>query len=582
MERTVGRPRLSLTSAASRPQPLLHSSAVLRFRVVSPPPAVPFEREISGEEALVGRSEECHVVVPDRAVSRRHARVFQRNGEWWVEDLGSRGGTRLNNQALEAPAKIAPGDEIGVGQSSLVLDGGAKSAAKKRISGSMSSLAPGQSVYKSADELLRDSLSGPQPTEDFDMLRRRAERLEVLNSVHHALARSLALDELLEMILDKAFEALEPEEGMIVLRDGPGEYRHAVSRRPPGSFGESLVSRTLLEEVVEKKQAALVCDVAADTKFGTAASIRMSGVRSLIAAPLFDEVGPMGMIALDSRAFVRPFSEDDLELLTSLAAVAALRIRNVALTQEAVERRRLEEELQLARSIQLGLLPRTLPTPAGWSIYGTSFPSRFVSGDHYTVVERGASDLFLMTSDVSGKGMAAALLTASLEALSAMPIETGLPVEEICRHVSKLLYQRTPAAKYATSFVASVDLPTGRLRYTNAGHNPALLVRAAGEIERLGSTGVPLGMLPEAPFAAKEVDLAPGDLFVSYTDGIVEACDPKDEEYGLERMEAVCRDERTKPLAEIATALDRSLERFVRGVPYADDRTLVLLRRESA
>jgi hypothetical protein len=109
-----------------------------------------------------------------------------------------------------------------------------------------------------------------------------------------------------------------------------------------------------------------------------------------------------------------------------------------------------------------------------------------------------------------------------------------------------------------TSFVASVDLPTGRLRYTNAGHNPALLVRAAGEIERLGSTGVPLGMLPEAPFAAKEVDLAPGDLFVAYTDGIVEACDPKDEEYGLERMEAVCRDERAKPLAEIATALDRS------------------------
>jgi sigma-B regulation protein RsbU (phosphoserine phosphatase) len=89
-------------------------------------------------------------------------------------------------------------------------------------------------------------------------------------------------------------------------------------------------------------------------------------------------------------------------------------------------------------------------------------------------------------------------------------------------------------------------------------------------------------MRPEAPFAAKEVELAPGDLFVAYTDGIVEAVDPKDEEYGLERMEAVCRDQRGRPLAEIATALDRSLESFVRGVPYGDDRTLVLLRRESA
>jgi serine phosphatase RsbU (regulator of sigma subunit) len=554
---------------------------VLRLRVVSPPPAAPFEREVTGEEALIGRSEECHIVVPDRAVSRRHARLFRQNGAWHVEDVGSRGGTRLNGMPVDSPLPVRPGDEVGVGQSSLTLDGGTRAAAR-RVSSGVSSLAPGQSVYKSADALLRDSLSGPQPTEDFEMLRRRAARLEVLNSVHHALARSLALDELLEMILEKAFEALAPEEGIIVLRDGPGEYRHAVSRRPPGSVGESLVSRTLLDEVVEKKQAALVCDVAADTKFGTAASIRMSGVRSLIAAPLFDDDGPLGMIALDSRAFVRPFSEDDLELLTSLAAVASLRIRNVALTQEAVERRRLEEELQLARSIQLGLLPRTLPSPTGWELYGTSFPSRFVSGDHYQVVERTGGELFIMTSDVSGKGMAAALLTASLEALSAVPIESGSPVEDICRLVSKLLYQRTPPAKYATSFVASIELATGLLRYTNAGHNPALLVRAGGEIERLGSTGVPLGMLPEASFGAKEVVLAAGDAFISYTDGIVEACDPEDEEYGLERMEAICRELRAAPLAELSAALDRSLAEFARGVPYGDDRTLVMLRRAGA
>jgi serine phosphatase RsbU (regulator of sigma subunit) len=553
---------------------------VLRLRVVSPPPATPFEREVSGQEALLGRSEECHIVVPDRAVSRRHARIFQQDDAWFVEDAGSRGGTRLNGQPVDGPTKISPGDEIGIGQTSLTLDGGiGRSSVKRRSSGGVSSIAPGQSVYKNADALLRDSLSGSHATEDVDNLRRRAARLELLNEVHHALARSMALDELLEMILAKAFEALQPEEGVIVLRDGPGEYRQAVSRRPPGSVGETLVSQTLLGEVVEKKQAALVCDVAADTKFGTAASIRMSGVRSLIAAPLYDEDGPLGMISVDSRAFVRPFDEDDLELLTSLAAVASIRIRNVALAQEAVERRRLEEELQLARSIQLGLLPRQLPTLDGWELFGTSSPSRFVSGDHYQVVERGENELFTMTSDVSGKGMAAALLTASLEALSAVPIEEVLSVEEICRRVSKLLYQRTPPAKYATSFVASVDLGTGHLRYSNAGHNPSLVLRTDGTIERLGSTGTPLGMLPEAPYTANEIDLAPGEVFVAYTDGIVEAEDPDEEEYGLERMEEVCREMRTKPLEELAAALDGSLAEFVRGVPYADDRTLVMLRR---
>jgi len=555
---------------------------VLRLRIVAPPPATPFEREVTGEEALLGRSEECHIVIPDRAVSRRHARIYRQGSDWYVEDAGSRGGTRLNGSPVDLATKIGPGDEVAIGQSTLTVQGGQRSSAARRSSGN-SSIAPGQSVYKSADALLRESVSGAVVTTDVELLRRRAARLELLNAVHQALSRSVALDELLEMILDKAFEALQPEEGVIVLRDAQGEYRRAVARRAPGSVGDSILSRTLLEEVVEKKQAALVCDVAADTKFGTAASIRMSGVRSLIAAPLYDDTGPLGMIALDSRAFVRPFTEDDLELLTSLGAVASLRIRNVALTQEAVERRRLEEELQLARSIQLGLLPRTLPTPTGWSLFGTSFPSRFVSGDHYQVVERGeGSELFMMISDVSGKGMAAALLTASLEALSAVPIEAGSTVEELCYRVSKLLFQRTPPAKYATSFVATVDLKNGRLRYTNAGHNSALLVRADETIERLSSTGVPLGMLPEVPFAAREVELGPGDLVVIYTDGIVEAFDPDDEEFGIERLEDVCRTKRATGLSEISTTIDRALEKFVRGVPYPDDRTLVMLRREPA
>jgi serine phosphatase RsbU (regulator of sigma subunit) len=557
---------------------------VLRIRVVSPPPAPPFEREITAQEALLGRSEECHVVVPDRAVSRRHARLFHEDDVWYVEDVGSRGGTRVNEAQIDGKTRVAPGDEIALGQSVVTLLGREpRSAVSKRSSGSsISSVSPGQSVYKSADALLRESLSGEiTAQQDVEMLKRRAARLELLNEVHHALARSMKLDELLELIMNKAFHALQPEEGILVLRSAKGEYRNAVSRRPPGSAGESLVSRTLLEEVVEKKQSALVCDVAADAKFGTAASIRMSGVRSLIAAPLFDDEGPLGMLSLDSRAFVRPFSEDDLELLTSLAAVASLRIRNVALAQEALERRRLEEELQLARSIQIGLLPRTLPTPAGWSVYGTSFPSRFVSGDHYQVVERGEGELLLMASDVSGKGMAAALLTASLEALSAGPIEVGMPVEELCRRVSKLLFQRTPPAKYATSFVATVHLPSGRLRYTNAGHNPALLVRTAGAIERLASTGVPLGMLPDAPFGARELDLEQGDLLVVYTDGIVEAVDPGDDEFGVERLEEICAAKRDAALADLSTAIDRTLESFVRGVPYHDDRTLVLLRREA-
>jgi serine phosphatase RsbU (regulator of sigma subunit) len=407
----------------------------------------------------------------------------------------------------------------------------------------------------------------------------------MLNEVHRALGRSMALPELLELILDSAWKALGPEEGVIVLRDAPGHYRRATSRRAPGSRAEALLSRTLHEEVIEKRQAALVCDIAADERFGHAASLMMSGIRSLIAAPLFDDQGPLGMIALDSRAHVRSFTADDLELLTSLASVAALRIRNIALVEESAERRRLEEEIKLARAIQVGLLPRELPGLPGWSLHGGSVPSRGVSGDYYlATLRREGDELFGMIVDVSGKGMGAALLTASLEALAASPVQNGMSPGEIAPLVSNLLFRRTPLAKYATALLVSVDIAgaaNGRLGFTNAGHNPALLVRNDGSVERLGATGPPIGLLAEAKFTQQERTLAPGDLLVLYTDGIVEACDPEDEEFGLERLEAFVVALRKGPLEAIAEGLDQALEKFVRGVPYADDRTLVLLRREA-
>ena len=184
-----------------------------------------------------------------------------------------------------------------------------------------------------------------------------------------------------------------------------------------------------------------------------------------------------------------------------------------------------------------------------------------------------------MVADVAGKGMTAALLAACLEALSAGPIEEGLPPEAICARIARLLYARTSAESFATAFLGVLDPATGRLRYANAGHNPALLVRASGEVERLLATGTPLGVLPAARYTVAEVTLAQGEFLVLYTDGIVEATNPDDEEYGLERMIETVLRHRGESLDRLARALNADLETFVRGIPFADDRTLVLLRR---
>jgi sigma-B regulation protein RsbU (phosphoserine phosphatase) len=195
------------------------------------------------------------------------------------------------------------------------------------------------------------------------------------------------------------------------------------------------------------------------------------------------------------------------------------------------------------------------------------------------MLRRDGAECVLLVADVAGKGVAAALLAASVEALSAAPLEQGQPPAELCTSVSRLLYQRTPPEKYATALIAAIDAATGTVEYANAGHNPGLVVRTDGEVEMLGPTGVPLGLLPGMSYRATHVQLAPGDSLVLYTDGITEAAGADDEELGLERLVAVCREHRLASPAELADAIDRTVADFVGSRPPGDDRTLLIARR---
>ena len=217
----------------------------------------------------------------------------------------------------------------------------------------------------------------------------------------------------------------------------------------------------------------------------------------------------------------------------------------------------------------------------GYSLHGGNLPSRGVSGDLYEVFERdeGRECVFLV-ADVSGKGIAAAFLTASLEALAAGPIEVGHPPDHVCAVVGRRLFARTLPAKYATAFLAVLERDSGRIHYTNAGHNPAIVVRANGESQLLGPTGMPVGLMPEATYGSSEAFLEVGDTLIMYTDGITEAENPSEEEFGLDRLLAACVELREEDLEQLGQGVERTLKEFADGVPFADDRTLVLLRRE--
>ena len=567
------------------------SNPSYRFRI-SPAEGAPFDFVFRSESVVVGRSVDADVTIADAFLSRRHSRFFRVGSTLLVEDLGSRNGTLLNNEMVLIPAPVRPGDVVRISQSTITIEEETAAPRPAPLPPTASDELDATILRRASEVLDRQRSEEASRLKSEADLRRYAERLHLLNEVHQALGRSVARDELLELILDRVFDHMKPDRGVLLLRGRDGAVRTAATRSAKrGPETELPVSRSLIREVLDKGMAALVLDVKNDDRFAKAESILLSGIHSLVAAPLLHPEGAQGtagMIVLESSTGSRLFEEGDLELLISLASVAALHLRNLELMQEALERRRLEEELALARRIQRTLLPDSLPTLAGWDLHGLNVPSRGVSGDYYEVVERSAGrECVLMIADVSGKGMAASLLTVSLQALSEGPIEDGLPPEEICARLSRRLFKRTPPEKYATAFLGILETESGLLRYTNAGHNPALVIRAApagstaaAETIELGSTGVPLGLLAAAPYYADTIELGHGDLLVLYTDGIVEAMDPDGEEYGLDRLKQVCASHPGETCAALAAALDRDLLERVRGTPFADDRTVVLARRK--
>jgi len=560
--------------------------------VVQPAKGDRFEFPVESSSVVIGRSGECELSLTDPFLSRRHARIIRNDDVWMIEDLGSRNGTFVNDRQISESSEITDGDVIRMSNSSMtVRDPATRKAPRSAKGGSTVAgvLAEALGVEPSSGSLSEHTMfrpaatilsggqdsPGARPTVAIDTY---VERLHIVNEVHEALSGSVSVDELLDLILDRVFAHLKPQNGAIFLKHGDTVVR-AHSRTQPGIVEEFPESTSLVGEVVDKGLAALVSDAGSDSRFENAESILATGVRSLVAAPLLTPEGATGMIVLSSNLVHRVFTEEDMELLVSLASAAAMQIRNVALAEEAAERRRLEKEVALARRIQSALLPAEMPTVAGLDIFGTNAPSRGVSGDYYQLLQHEDDALAILIADVSGKGIAASLLTSYVDALCLAYISEGHGPREVFSRVSPQMNAKTPADKFATALLAYLDTGTGKLRYCSAGHDPALVVRASGETEWLDPTGMPLGLMPSAEYTAGEAQLGTGDALVLYTDGIAEAINPAEEEYGRKRLADVCVENRTESAADLAAAIERDVEAHAQGQPYHDDRTLVVVKR---
>ncbi|HEX5888495.1 MAG TPA: SpoIIE family protein phosphatase [Pyrinomonadaceae bacterium] len=562
--------------------------------IVKYPDRAPDHFPLGRLRITIGRSARNDLCIPDPFASRVHAEVRREGEEYVLQDLGSANGTLYNGATVDGAVHLTSGGRIQIGETEIIFDDGSynSSMGATMITDNTNSLPEATIALASSDRTtsgLLEAIEGArtQPEEiattSTDHKTKHGDLLALISKVGITLLASATLNETLEQIVSLVFEAVPADRCLIMMRDqGSEDLRVAVARLRDrvGEVGEIRVSRNVLDEVVIRGKSVLTSDAQHDPRFASGTMV-LQGVRSVLAVPLGVADKVFGIIYADSPIAEGRFTEDHLKVLTTLASVAAIRVENARLVEARLERERLERELALASEIQQRFQPTAPPHVDGYELQGISFPCYEIGGDYYDFIEREDGRLVIALGDVSGKGTAAALLMSSLHAAIHAQSASHDSLVETISAVNRYLADNIPANRFVTLFYAELDPESGALSFLNAGHNPPLIVHAAGTVEQLASGGLPLGIKPDAEYREGRTRLQPGDVLVIYSDGVTEAVSPSGEEFGATRLYEVVSRNVNASAAGIRDRIESSLTKFAQGTSAADDITLVIVKRQA-
>lgn len=310
------------------------------------------------------------------------------------------------------------------------------------------------------------------------------------------------------------------------------------------------------------------------------------GLQTQVLLPVTQKSRLLGILSLGPKKSEAPYSREDLQLLSAVASQAGLALENVRLTedvrQEVAQRERLNRELEIARDVQQRLFPQELPEVKGLDFAGYCRPAFGVGGDYYDFIRLDGGCLGIAIGDVSGKGIAAALMMASLQAsLRGQTIKPCATLSEMISHINRLVFDASASNRYATFFYAQYDPMTRLLRYCNAGHNPPILCRRSNgsdSFQQLDEGGTVIGLFPDISFHEATVQVERGDILIGYTDGVSEAMNGNEEEFGEERLAEVIHRCESRSAADMITCMLSRVDAFTAGAPQHDDMTLIVVR----
>ena len=538
--------------------------------------------DLGADDVLIGRHPECGVQLESNAVSRRHARVFVEGGGYAIEDLGSGNGTFVNGQKIVGPTQLKPQDRIKLGPVLMRFEesGGGGPAVEQNIGSTM--------VGVSMDDEDATIMASVDIGGGFGALGvKPEEKLKGVLEISRALAGSVDVEALLPKVLDTLFGIFnQADRGCILLKESEsGELvPRAMKHRRESEDATVTLSRTIVSKVIENKAGLLSADASSDTQFSASESISNLSIRSMMCVPMLGIDGEVaGVINLDTQNPVNQFNNDDLELLQAVAGQAALSYESARLVSAFMAKQKQDSELDIARGVQVALLPEELPKVDGYSFYASYDAAQAVGGDYYDAMVLSDGKICLAFGDVAGKGVPGALIMSRISSCVQNTMSFMPSIEEAVAAINNHMCANAVEGRFVTFVLVIIDPVAHHLTLVNAGHMSPMILKTDGLIEEFDeeSVGLPIGVMEDYPFEVVERPIGAGEIIVIFTDGVDEAMNPAGDLYTLERMRNFLQ-AGSRQADELGRSLLADVRTFADGRDQNDDITIMTFGRDAS
>ncbi len=545
----------------------------------------------------MGRHPNCQIVLDHEAVSRHHAQILDSHGTYYLEDLRSRNGTLLNGELIEGRRELEDRDEVKICDLLFRFyltrpESGTAVNSSSRVVGAPPDVVQdgrgiSDAVYDDPNELSSIVTSFNVASSSSLRLGVKPEtKLRAVLTITSALANNLTVEAVLPLILDELFKMFsQADTGFILLKDSVRNkllVKATKTRRLDlAESGAIRLSTTIIRQAVKSGQAILTANASEDSRFDASESLSNLQIRSMMCVPLMSKGGEvLGVIQLDAQSMANPFSQDDLDILVSVATQSALSIENAHLHEEVLRQRDLERELEFATQVQLGFLPNERPRIPQYEFFDYYEAAQSVGGDYFDYVKLPNHRIGITVGDVAGKGVPAALLMARLSSAARYQLITQPTAADALSSLNTEIASSGLGYRFITLVLAVLDYSAHTLTIANAGHLPPLCRRGDGTLKHLGikETGMPLGIAKEQKYQQVCVDLKSADTVLFYTDGVTESMNANNDLYHKDRLLKYIL-KAPQQLSVMIRGLVSDIEKFCDGRAQRDDICVVAVQR---